>query len=450
MRRSIQQVMALNNGRAVYNDSRMLVFDHPDECWFHSADFRLHVWSHGALLEEERVPSPAAARERAFLVQKLDGLYVDIALFESTAIITRGSFGGRCTQAALKPTDVEALAAHYRKLGFQHVYGWNVSRERLLKRELRLTQPGLLRAEQVQVDGAVRLTVSTRVVGTEKTVAEERTSFASREEAVAAAEQRLFALEQEGLSPFTLSMPQSTQVNPEPPGLPPVALTAFARPETPHAAVDVAVARLAELHHKLRAGHFIVELLQPDADRDRLDSMGHGSRFFRDLHAERFGRWLRPAEAPTEGSSFEYFVRRYGTATWVVKWAGKVPTHYSGNVSGGGQCVLEVNADEYNVEELANHLEQPLPGMAEAHVFHGGWHDGLSFIFDRRTRTPEGEFGIHEFDENDPGASWPEQPLAPDEIQPFGFWLFDRVEAICQTLVPELLEAQPPPSHAGA
>ena len=44
----------------------------------------------------------------------------------------------------------------------------------------------------------------------------------------------------------------------------------------------------------------------------------------------------------------------------------------------------------------------------------------------------------------DPGASWPEQPLAPDEIQPFGFWLFDRVEAICQTLVPELLEVQPP------
>ncbi|MFP2924778.1 hypothetical protein ACLESO_06090 [Pyxidicoccus sp. 3LG] len=450
MGRSIQQVMALNNGRAVYNDSRMLVFDHPDECWFHSADYRLHVWSQGALLEEERVPSPAAARERVFLLQKLDGLYVDIALFEGMAIITRGSLGGRCTQAPLKPTDVEALTAHYRKLGFQRVYGWNVSRERLLRRELLLTQPGLVRAEHVQVDGAVVLTVSTRVVGTEKRVAEERTPFASREEAVAAAEQRLFALEQEGIRPFTMAMPRSTEANPEPPGPPPVALTAFARPETPHAAVDVAVARLTELHHKLRAGHFIVELLQLDADGDRLDSMGHRGRFFRDMHAERFGRWLRHAEAPAEGSSFDYFVRRYGTATWVVKWAGKVPTHLSGNVSGGGQCVLEVNADEYNVEELAKHLEQPLPGLAEAHVFHGGWHDGLSFIFDRRTRTPEGEFGIHAFGETDPGESWPEEPLAPDEIQPFGFWLFDRVEAICQTLVPELLEVQPPPSPAGA
>ncbi|NTX53547.1 hypothetical protein [Myxococcus sp. CA039A] len=443
MARSYSAIRELNRGRAIAPGDRVRVWDVPEECWFYDSENRLQVWTRETLLEFNAMPAPSVARQRHFLALRLEGLFVDVALYEDGALCTRGMLGGRVTQSRVRLSEVDALVLHYGRLGFHSGLGWNVSSNRLVRRELRVTQPGLLRSETVSVDGAVLHTVSVRVAGLEKTSQEERTPFATREEALVAVEQRLFNLEQEGLSAFTCSTPPAREENPAPPSQSPwVELSSVARPTTAHEAVDAAVALLAELHHKLPVGHFVVELIDPTQDRARLERMGHGSEFFRSMHEKRFGRWTKPEAVDAAGSSFDYFTRRYGTATWVAMAPSNVTTHLSGNVSGGGSCVLEINAHEYNVKELAEILDEPVPGLAQALVFHGGWHDGASFLFDRRSQTTEGEYGIHRFNESEPEL--PEEPTAPGKIQPFGFWLFERVVAIREKLVPALRELQPP------
>ncbi|WP_205522604.1 hypothetical protein [Myxococcus eversor] len=443
MGRSYAALRELNRNRPVAPGDRARVLDVPEECWFFDSEYRLQIWSRETLFEFNVVPAPSVARQRHFLVQRLDGLFVDLAVYEDSAICTRGTLGGRVAQARVRLSDIDGLVSHYGRLGFHAGLGWNVSSDRLVRRELRSTQPGLIRSETVSVDGAELHAVSVRVAGLEKTSHEERTPFQTRDEALVAAEQRLFALEQEELTAFTCSTPQAKHVNPAPPSQSPkVELSSAARPDTAREAVDAAVALLTELHHKLPEGHFVIELIDPEQDRARLERMGHGGTFFRSMHEKRFGRWTRPEAVDATGSSFDYFTRRYGTATWVVAHANGETTHLSGNVSGGGQCVLEINADEYNVEELAENLDEPVPGLSLALVFHGGWHDGASFLFDRRSQTPEGEYGIHSFGELEPEL--PDEPTAPEHIQPFGFWLFERVVALREKLVPALRELQPP------
>ena len=219
------------------------------------------------------------------------------------------------------------------------------------------------------------------------------------------------------------------------PSLP--ALATYPEPASAREAVDQAVERLRELHRELPKAHLVVELIDLPGDQPRLAALGH--EHFSEWYPERLGRWLAPREAEDDQSSYDYFVQRYGTLTWVVRPGAPddLATFYCGNVAGGGLSPLEIHPHDYDcLEELADANEEP--GYLELNVFHGGWHDGCSYALDTRFRSPEGEHPIVPFDECEPEL--PEGP--PAEIQPFGYWLLERVEEATALALPWLSKFQ--------
>lgn len=157
------------------------------------------------------------------------------------------------------------------------------------------------------------------------------------------------------------------------------------------------------------------------------------------MHAGRLGRWLTTHAVAAGGNSFDYFVQRYGTLTWVVSRSPlQVPCFSCGNVTGGGMSPLELNANEYNSRALADALEQP--EVARLHVFHGGWHDGLSWAFDPSVTDDTGERLIVRFSELEVDLDDP--PRRGAVVKPFGFWLFERVETLTAAMMPILATLQ--------
>jgi hypothetical protein len=439
------------------------LLDHSAERWsrrWSDSGWVLLVRRDGAEREMGRVSAPAPATRRRVWVHRLDRNWAELAFYERFAILTREGQGA-IGQEVVALAEEGRVAQHFHQLGFHEGNAWSEAATMLTGRELsRITgqTPAVREFVRLTVDGPSLEESRVRIAAT-KTTDDHAVTHPDRRGAIDAAERRLYELEAEGFG-YRGTFAKAGTGDPLPHEKPPEPLLVIGKPTSPRDAVDRAVARLTDLHHRFPSGHAVVELLDANlaivrnprgwiepragepnaADLERLKSVDVSREFFGEMHAGRFGRWhARPTSEAPGPSSFDYFVHTYQTLTWVVRTGG---AFYSGNVSGGGSCLIELRRDEYDCRELAEQNDGRIPGLAEGLVFHGGWHDGNSFIFDRRTTSSDGEWAIFPFGEGEPQL--PLQPVEPEHIVPFGFWLFDRVEQLCDRIVPWLRTVQRP------
>ncbi|QSQ18398.1 hypothetical protein JY572_24580 [Myxococcus landrumensis] len=116
------------------------------------------------------------------------------------------------------------------------------------------------------------------------------------------------------------------------------------------------------------------------------------------MHKRRLGRWrkAKPVTPKKGESSWQYFLRVYGSITWILgEDVDKgLPGFPCGNVSGGGWSCLEVGDDIYDIRGLVQATGNPaLP---------------------KETR--------------------------PERIQPFGLWLHQHVTRLMRTAERNLRE----------
>lgn len=395
--------------------------DTPEECWFAVQDRGLRGWSRGELLLEV-AEEPGSAPVARHVFHHLDEeCFVELTEYPEGARRVCAVDNGALFQTELDPAAIPELCAHYERLGFRRVNPWNLAEDTILWREYR-----------VPTDRKQKVVVS--VDGT-TCHAEESRECATREEAEALAEAQVVALHARGFRLRLMEQWEASESNPPVASAPPAPeLRAYPEPSSAREAVDQAVARLTELHRALPKAHFVLEALSLPDEQGRLAELGH--EHFTTWYPDMLGRWLASADADVEGatSSYDYFRRRYGSLTWIVRSGSprELSTFYCGNVSGGGLSPLQIRDQDYGyLEELADAHDEP--AYLKLNVFHGGWHDGLSYAFDTRFTSPEGEHPIVDFDECEAPSMLSE---APAEIQPFGFWLLERVKELSAVVVP--------------
>ncbi len=399
----------LNEGEEIsYVDPPL---DAKGEVWFWAAGYSLRIHSDGKLFKGEASALPGKVTERHTLYRVADSLVVDVEVRGAAARVRRGLLNGRLVHTTHAADEVPALLEKYRALTLRDGSAWNASSSRVLVREYRKKQLKWT----VHVDGS--------------SVFEnwrDETKTASREEAIALAEKRIAAKEKQGFTTTLIELTKAEYANPE--LKKPVKAAApvkFAKPTTPFEAVDVAVALLRDLHVRRPLHHFVTECLELPRENKRIDAVNGAVKFFKGLHKERLGRWngVKASKPKKHESSWAYFVRVYGSLTWVLAGeAGEdLPCFYCGNVSGGGWSPLEISEGQYELEDLIEATGDA--SLSALQVFHGGWHTGYSFAFDTRTASPDGEHAIVPFDEGAP--SLPKKA----KVVPFGNWLYARVKA---------------------
>ncbi|WNG50694.1 hypothetical protein F0U60_46155 [Archangium minus] len=212
-----------------------------------------------------------------------------------------------------------------------------------------------------------------------------------------------------------------------------------------YAAVDRAVAKVRAFIEELPAGQLVVEAVTPEHLKTEAKRIGEGAFFVR-MHKARSGRWNKPPprRAPGKGSSFDYFLQRYGTLTWVVSHElGDVDGFYCGNVSGGGWGVLEIGPsfnEDAGLDALAEAPEFAEYGLEHALVFHGGWgHQG--YIMDGRVTFGHGEHPIYPFSIDEPLQGLPvtrQLGKKKPRTSSFGAWLEQEVNRQVRALRPKL------------
>ncbi len=223
-----------------------------------------------------------------------------------------------------------------------------------------------------------------------------------------------------------------------------VATPTKASPKNGNEAVDYAIDELKAFFQKYPQGQIVIEQVDPKESKAALENVSE-EKFFFDMHKLKFGRWLSKKKKPAKvKNSFDYFTRVYGTLTWAIGYDIKADTFLMGNVSGGGRGVLEI-ADDFNgdcsLEQIAeNH---PDHGFEGGKVFHGGWGSG-GYIMDTRITSKEGEHPIYYFcgEDEDSNMLHTESINKKMTVQPFGFWLKEKVEEIIETLEPQLKDLQ--------
>ncbi|WP_338871813.1 hypothetical protein [Myxococcus stipitatus] len=428
-----KRLQKLNGGDAImFMDPRL---DTQDEVWFTSQGGEPRVWSSGILFKDERKAlkssSPVSARYTLFLLKS--DLFVDVEVRGSAAVLRRGVLNGPCNVTRVDGEQVEDLLTRYRKLGFRDGSPWNATRGLVTLREYRKGASSPVWT--VKVDGNNTVENARKV-----------TSHPDRDTAIAHAHKRILAQEKAGFTLSNLELVDAAYANPTPKpakGAPkraaPPKAPRFDKPLDEFKAVDTSVAMLKSLHERIPMLHLVAELVDAKQDRQRLDAVVQHVAFFTRMHKRRLGRWLnvKPGTPKKGESSWRYFLRVYGSITWVLgeNVDKGLPGFPCGNVSGGGWSCLEVGDDIYDIRELARATRNPALGSLE--VFHGGWHTGRAFAFDSRTSSTTGERAIHPFDEGTP--SLPKESR-PERIQPFGLWLHRRVTQLTRTAERNLRE----------
>lgn len=405
------------------------LLDAGDEVWSYDPKAQLQISSGGKLAKPKKAHGVEAAVEgRHTLYRLADSLYVDIEVRGPESVLRRGVLNGHEVTTVINTVDVGSTLAHYRKLGFRDGTPWHATKTRVTVREYRkgTTQ------WTIHVDGTFALE-------NWKTP----TRAASRDAAIALAEKKIAAKERAGYALRLIELKDAEHANPEPklpkstPNAPQFGRRpAFPKPATAHGAVDSAIAMLRDLHSRIDRFHFVAECLDPASasDRARLEAVEPHAAFFLNHHAARMGRWktAKPNTPKLGESSWSYFLRTYGSITWILdtRVDRGLEMFYGGNVTGGGWSCLEIAEDIYDIDGLADATGNP--GLEVLDVFHGGWHDGKSFAFDTRTRGRTGDAAIIPF-----GEEIGELPPAPraNTVKPFGDWLLQRV--LTQTKIVE-------------
>jgi hypothetical protein len=403
------------------------LLDTGGELWSYDPKSQLQISSGGKLTTAKKPPKLEGAVEARHTLYHLeDSLYIDVEIRGAHAALRRGVLNGRDVTTTIATGDVNATLAHYRKLGFRDGTPWHAARTRVTLREYRKGAAQWT----IHVDGAF-------AIENWRTP----TKTASRDAAIALAEKKISAKEKAGYTLRLIELKPAEHPNPEPkfpksaPSRPAFAKRpGFPKPATAHGAVDCAIAMLRDLHTRLDRFHFVAECIDPGADRVRVDTVAGHADFFLKMHAGRVGRWrtARPITPKLGESSWEYFLRTYGSITWILDAAvdAGLSMFYCGNVSGGGWSCLEIAEDIYDIDGLIEATHNT--SLEVLDVFHGGWHHDQSFAFDTRTRGRTGDAAIIPFGENI--AELPAAPRA-NTVKPFGDWLLARVMA--QTKIAE-------------
>jgi hypothetical protein len=409
----------LNNGEKIYYTEPHL--DRGGEVWFWDAKSNVKVSSDGKLAKNERVPAlpgRLSGRHTLYIVDK--NLVVDIEVYGDRAILRRGLLNGDLVTNAIASAEIDGVLARYRGVGFRDGTPWNATPQRVTVREYRKGGTWV-----IQLDGNVIM---------EDWRWNDQLPCRSRDAAIAAMEQRIAAKRKLGYVVRLIELNKAQHKNPKPavpkgePKPPKLAKRpTFPAPKNPYAAVDTAIAMLRDLHARIPEHHFIAELVDAKADRMRIAASEGHTRYFTTLHRERLNRWraAKPGTPKRGESSWQYFLRTYGSITWIL--GGEVDEgldmFYCSNVSGGGWSCLEIGADLYPIKELARALRNP--ELTALDVFAGGWHDDKSFAFDTRTTSRTGEHPIVPFGEGDPKLA-----RAGAKPVPFGLWLHARVNRL--------------------
>ena len=401
------RLQKLNGGKKIWYVAPPL--DEKSEVWFYAPDNELRVHSRGKLAITERVIAREPVTARHTLYKVAEQLFVDVEVRGARAVLRRGLLNGAHVVTAIAPGDVDGWLVHYRGLGFRDCSPWHATKTRVTRREYRA------RAKKwwIEVDG--------NAVDVDGKEAMQR----SRDAAIAHAEARIREREKSGFALTLIELMKAAHDNPAPTAPARVAKRpAFAKPKDAYAAVDGAIAMLADLHARFAKHHFVAELVDPKAERARILEL-EGDYFLR-IHKRRIGAWrgVKPGKPVRGESSWSYFQRVYGSITWCLSSEADqdLSMFYCGNVSGGGWSCLEVADDLYDTAELAKIMK--VPDLAKLHVFHGGWHTGHGFAFDERVATKTNEHLIVPFDEGEPALA------KSANVVPFGMWLWKRVDKL--------------------
>ncbi|WP_239469936.1 hypothetical protein [Archangium violaceum] len=429
-----KRLQQLNAGEAIwYSDPQL---DTKDEVWFYNQGGALRIWSEGTLHKEDpKVFKGLKPVERRHTLYRLSSLlHVDVEVRGEQSLICRGTLNGAHLVSRIETSRIEALLARYRKLGFKDGAPWNASAKYVTRREYHLNDS---KYWDIRVDGEHVFEDYSK-----------QTTLASREAALARAEQRVRAREKAGFQLRNIELEKARFSNPEPkpaPGAPkrapPPKGPAFPKPQDAFEAVDTAIAMLKDLHTRYPTGHFVAEQLDVAKEKKRIASVEEHASFFKRMHKERIGRWqtAKPGKPKKRESSWDYFLRVYGSITWIVGSGADddLPMFLCGNVTGGGWSCLEVSNDLYEMDDLVEATGNT--DLEELLVFHGGWHTRKSFAFDCRVASPSGELAIIPFDESIEKLP---RPMKPERVQPFGTWLHKRVSELIRTAEANLHEAQ--------
>lgn len=420
MATSREQLRVLAAGEELYNSEPAL--DAPGEVWFWASGYSLRIHSEGRLYKGAAPHLPGKVTARHTLYRVADHLVVDIEERGARARVRRGVLNGRLVHSNHATSEVPALLAKFRKLRFRDGSPWNASKKKVLQREFAKK----LHPWMIAVDGSV-LDIAERI-GEDWISKDER--LPSREAAIARAEVLIAKREAVGFRTRLIELRDAQEKNPEP--VPPKGVAKkpkaprgpkFDKPTNAFEAVDLAVTMLREAHTRLPKHHFVTECLQLPKDKQRIDEVNGDVKFFTSLHKQRIGRWLKakPGKPKKTDSSWTYFVRTYGSLTWILDShaSEELRCFYCGNMSGGGWSPLEVSENQYDMDDL---IEATGDESLEAlEVFHGGWHDGCAFAFDSRHSDDGGELAIVPFDETDPKLP------KKSKVVPFRNWLHQRV-----------------------
>ena len=395
------------------------LLDTGDEVWTYDPKSQLQITNGGRLAKAKKPNSLVAAVEgRHTLYRIADSLFVDVEVRGMEATLRRGVLNGRELTTLIASNEIASTLAYYRKLGFRDGTPWHATKTRVTLREYRKGTAQWT----IHVDG---------------TFAFENwrtpTKAASRDAAIALAEKKISAKERSGYTLRLIELKDAEHPNPEPklpkstPSQPQIAKRpSFPKPATAHGAVDSAIAILRDLHNRIDRFHFVAECVDAESDRTRVAAVEGNTDFFLNLHRPRVGRWrtAKPNTPKLGESSWSYFLRTYGSITWILDPSADagLEMFYCGNVTGGGWSCLEIAEDIYDIDALADAVGNPALEVID--VFHGGWHTDRSFAFDTRTRGRTGDAAIIPF-----GERLVELPAPPraNTVKPFGDWLLGRV-----------------------